>query len=107
MTAFVKLDGVSLELWLHRNRSPALKEAFLQLLQAQPRATPPKSSRFWALKGIDLELSPGDRLGVVGRNGAGKSTLLRAMAGIYPPYDAYQKSAGDRTIPVVVLDPAG
>ncbi len=27
------------------------------------------------------------------------------MAGIYPPYDAYQKNATERTIPVVVLDP--
>ncbi len=27
------------------------------------------------------------------------------MAGIYPPYDDYQKNATERTIPVVVLDP--
>lgn len=29
----------------------------------------------------------------------------RRMAEIYPPYDEYQKRAGARTIPVVVLDP--
>jgi len=27
------------------------------------------------------------------------------MAEIYPPYDDYQKRAGARTIPVVVLEP--
>lgn len=33
------------------------------------------------LQSVDLTLSPGDRLGVIGPNGIGKSTLLRALAG--------------------------
>jgi deazaflavin-dependent oxidoreductase (nitroreductase family) len=37
--------------------------------------------------------------------GEERERLWRQMAAIYPPYDAYQKSAGKRTIPVVVLDP--
>jgi hypothetical protein len=28
------------------------------------------------------------------------------MTELYPPYLKYQETAGDRTIPVVVLDPA-
>jgi len=40
---------------------------------------------FNALKDINLKISGGDRIGLVGKNGAGKSTLLRTMAGIYPP----------------------
>ena len=31
--------------------------------------------------------------------------LWKQMAEIYPPYDEYQERAGERTIPVVVLDP--
>ena len=38
-----------------------------------------------ALSKIDLRLTAGDRLGVIGHNGAGKSTLLNVLAGIYPP----------------------
>jgi len=31
------------------------------------------------LQGVDLELRPGERVGVIGRTGSGKSTLLRAL----------------------------
>ncbi len=36
---------------------------------------------------VNLTISDGDRIGVVGRNGAGKSTLLRLLAGIETPDD--------------------
>jgi ATP-binding cassette subfamily F protein uup len=35
----------------------------------------------WLFKGLDLDLDPGGRLGVVGPNGSGKSTLLDIIAG--------------------------
>jgi len=38
-----------------------------------------------SLDAIDLDLKPGDRLGIVGGNGAGKTTLLKIIAGIYTP----------------------
>ncbi len=37
------------------------------------------------LRGIDLDLRPGERLAVVGPSGAGKSTLGRLLAGVHPP----------------------
>ncbi len=37
------------------------------------------------LNAIQLGISAGERIGVVGRNGGGKSTLLRVMAEIEPP----------------------
>ena len=38
-------------------------------------------------------------------NGAEREQLWKQLAEIYPPYDEYQQKAGDRQIPVVVLDP--
>jgi ATPase subunit of ABC transporter with duplicated ATPase domains len=37
------------------------------------------------LHGVDLTISPGQRLGLVGPNGAGKSTLLKVVAGTLKP----------------------
>ena len=34
-----------------------------------------------------------------------RERIWRQMAELYPPYDDYQKNAGDRVIPVVVLAP--
>lgn len=38
-------------------------------------------------EGVDLTVSPGDVVGVVGVNGAGKSTLLRILAGALEPLE--------------------
>jgi lipopolysaccharide transport system ATP-binding protein len=35
----------------------------------------------WALRGIDLALKSGSRIGIIGRNGAGKTTLLKLLTG--------------------------
>lgn len=40
-----------------------------------------------ALDGVNFELKPGDRLGLVGPNGSGKTTLLKVLHGIYEPTD--------------------
>ena len=37
------------------------------------------------LKGINLDIQPGEVLGILGENGAGKSTLLKLISGVYTP----------------------
>ena len=37
------------------------------------------------VRGLDLDITAGQRLAILGRNGAGKSTLLATLAGLRPP----------------------
>lgn len=37
------------------------------------------------LKGLNLVIKPGEKIGIVGRNGAGKSTLIRLISGVDQP----------------------
>ena len=46
------------------------------------------------LEGVSINISKGQRVGLVGANGAGKSTLLRVMAGIYYPTRGVAETRG-------------
>jgi lipopolysaccharide transport system ATP-binding protein len=50
---------------------------------------------FWALRGIELDLSRGARVGIIGRNGAGKTTLLKLITGNLAPTEGTLAVNGD------------
>lgn len=49
-------------------------------------------------QGVDVTLSPGTRLGIVGKNGTGKTTLLKMLAGAIQPDKGTIKYADDLKI---------
>jgi ABC-type polysaccharide/polyol phosphate transport system ATPase subunit len=49
---------------------------------------------FWALKDVDLEITAGTTIGLVGANGSGKSTLLKAIGGIIQPTSGFVERRG-------------
>jgi energy-coupling factor transport system ATP-binding protein len=46
------------------------------------------------IRGVDLSVTPGERVALMGRNGAGKSTLLRHAAGLMAPTRGRVDAAG-------------
>jgi iron complex transport system ATP-binding protein len=41
----------------------------------------------WAVRGVDLDIFPGEMLGMLGPNGSGKTTLLKILDGMLLPHE--------------------
>lgn len=68
--------------------------------RAIARSRRTERTALWALRGVDLEVSAGETLGVVGRNGSGKSTMLRMLAGVTAPTEGMVRVRG-RVAPLI------
>lgn len=89
--AIVRVEDVS-----KQYRIGARRQAYSTLRETISRAVRAPAGHFkrnglsdaetvWALKGINLEVAPGEILGIIGHNGAGKSTLLKILSRITQP----------------------
>ena len=72
-----------LKRWYYRMRG--WEDPYLKIGEANVRNTKSKSDYIWALKDINLEVMPGEVLGIIGKNGAGKSTLLKILSKVTGP----------------------
>ena len=77
----ISLEGASKRFTISLRKVSGLKERLIGTLHG------PGDSReeIWALRGVSLDVSAGETVGVIGPNGAGKSTLLQLIAGILVP----------------------
>ncbi|CAG2158768.1 ABC transporter ATP-binding protein [Cupriavidus numazuensis] len=78
----IEVSDVSLRFRLYHDKSPNLKDYVTNFLRGKSHGG---HTDFWALKNINLTISRGDRIGIIGHNGAGKSTLLKTICRIYTP----------------------
>ena len=65
---------------LHCRLAPREREAMTGPL-LEVRGLAKRFGGFVALEGIDLDVQPGERLGLIGPNGSGKSTLVNCVCG--------------------------
>ena len=73
----IKINDVSKRFRLERDRPTSIKEAILYASRKRQR------NDFWVLQDINMDIAPGEFIGLIGHNGSGKSTLLRLVANIH------------------------
>lgn len=91
----IRIRGLKKEFMLSHSGAGSLKTALLWWRRRQ-------LERFVALKGVDLDVLPGECVALVGRNGAGKSTLLSLLSRIYKPTEGSIEVQG-RIAPLLEL----
>ena len=74
----IRGHGLGRKFVIRLSQSRSLKEEIL-------RRERPRTRELWALREVDVHVTPGEAFGIVGPNGSGKSTLLKLLARIYAP----------------------
>jgi ABC-2 type transport system ATP-binding protein len=87
MGSAVEIDGVGKCFHLHHERYTSLKERMIHMGRSH-------YEDLWALKDVNLEISEGETVGLLGHNGSGKSTLLKCIAGILQPTTGEIRTVG-------------
>lgn len=95
MTAAIELRGVG-KRFVQRNDPPSL------LGRAREAFDTARRMDLWALRGVDLDMQPGERVGVLGSNGSGKTTMLSLLAGVTAPTEGRVRVRG-RVSPLIAV----
>ncbi|MDP9073236.1 MAG: ABC transporter ATP-binding protein [Actinomycetota bacterium] len=87
MDSAVQITGISKRFRLFHEQYSSLKERAIHFGRIP-------FDDFWALRDINLDIKPGETVGLLGRNGSGKSTLLKCVAGILQPTSGEIRTSG-------------
>jgi lipopolysaccharide transport system ATP-binding protein len=91
MKPIIRVENLSKQYLLNKtNKSPdTLRDSLAEIMRAPFGRLSGRESTttetLWALRDINLEVKPGEIVGIIGRNGAGKSTLLKILSRITEP----------------------
>jgi len=66
---------------INSTSSPSSSQPIIRL-RGVKKAYHTPAGDFWALRGIDADIFPGEFVGIIGKSGAGKTTLLNMISGI-------------------------
>jgi lipopolysaccharide transport system ATP-binding protein len=84
----IRAEGLGKRFFKEKRGSP------LQALKSAVSFASPVEEAFWALRGVDFEITAGDAVGVIGSNGAGKTTLLKVLSRITSPSEGLVRMRG-------------
>jgi ABC-type polysaccharide/polyol phosphate transport system ATPase subunit len=97
MKPAIILDNISVRYRKFDAKIGSFKEYMIHVLRGNI-----KYKEFTALNNVNLQVSGGEILGIVGRNGAGKSTLLKVISRVLIPTEGRVRLAG-RVSPLLEL----
>ncbi len=79
MTSYsLEVVDLSKHFKLYKEKHTSIKEKLIRGMRSS-------YEEFWALRDVNIQVEPGETVGLLGHNGSGKSTLLKCMAGILQP----------------------